>query len=100
MEGELDHHSADTVRKELDHLLEDPTIIHLLLNFKKLQFMDSSGIGVIIGRFKTISQRGGKIGIIEVNNQIQKILEVSGLLKIVNIYDSLQDALDNMLGVK
>ena len=48
LEGELDHHCAVDVRAQLEEWLGDPSIKHLVLNLKKLTFMDSSGIGVVI----------------------------------------------------
>lgn len=100
IDGELDHHTAEEVRDQMDNVLGNPTIKHLILDMDGLVFMDSSGIGVIIGRYKTIASRKGKVCIINANPHIQKILEVSGLYKLMKEYKSLQDALESVWGEK
>ena len=82
-EGELDHHSAKDVREMIDREIELKKIKNLVLDFNKVSFMDSSGIGVIAGRYKIINSLGGKIMVIRANEQVDKILEISGLKKIL-----------------
>lgn len=98
LEGELDHHTASQVREYIDEKLEDPTIKNIVMDIKGLNFMDSSGIGVLIGRYKVVSKRGGKLGVVNINSHIDRIFEVSGLYKIIESYDGLQDALNDMGG--
>ena len=54
LDGELDHFCAQSVRRELDGMLRDPTVRQLILDFSGLTFMDSSGIGVILGRYRVL----------------------------------------------
>ncbi len=82
-EGELDHHSAKDVREMIDREIELRKIKNLVLDFNKVSFMDSSGIGVIAGRYKIINSLGGKTMVIRANEQVDKILEISGLKKIL-----------------
>ncbi len=82
-EGELDHHSAKDVREMIDREIEFRKIKNLVLDFNKVSFMDSSGIGVIAGRYKIINSLGGKTMVIRANEQVDKILEISGLKKIL-----------------
>ena len=98
LEGELDHHHAEEIRESLDKQLEDPSIRNLILDLGNLHFMDSSGIGVFIGRYKTISKRGGQVCITNVNPQLARILEVSGLYRILKVYDTVQDAIKGIRG--
>ncbi|MBM7581350.1 stage II sporulation protein AA (anti-sigma F factor antagonist) [Caldicoprobacter guelmensis] len=98
MEGELDHHTADTVRERLDNMLEDPSIRHVVFDLSQLKFMDSSGIGVFIGRYKVVSQRGGTVSVAHVTPQINKVLEVSGLYRIIKRYNSIEEALASIGG--
>ena len=65
----------------------------LIMNFKDVTFMDSSGIGVVIGRFKKLQGRGGKVCVIEVNNRVDKVFKLSGLYKIINNYENLEEAI-------
>ena len=97
--GELDHHTAEEIRERMDELLDDPTIKNVIIDAGNLSFMDSSGIGVFIGRYKKISRRGGSMAVANINNHIDKIFEVSGLYKIIKTYSSVQDALDDIRGV-
>ncbi|HZJ58474.1 MAG TPA: anti-sigma F factor antagonist [Clostridia bacterium] len=98
LEGELDHHTSGEVRKYIDHLLDDPTIKNLIIDIKKLNFMDSSGLGVLIGRYKIIKKRGGKLGVSNISAQIDRIFVVSGLYKIIKPYEGLQQALKDIGG--
>ena len=83
LSGEIDHHSAEEIRKTVDAEIEKSRIKNLVFDFDEVTFMDSSGIGVIIGRYKQIRARGGKTLIIRAKPQIDKLLELSGIKKII-----------------
>ncbi len=85
LSGELDHHSAGEVRQKIDREINLKKIINLVLDFDEVSFMDSSGIGVIFGRYKIIDSLGGKVMIIRANEQVDKILEISGIKKILSV---------------
>ncbi|MDI3256166.1 MAG: anti-sigma factor antagonist [Kyrpidia sp.] len=87
LRGELDHHTSDAVRARVDTLLEDTGSIRLLWNLSELTFMDSSGLGVLLGRYRRISQRGGKMACCGLTAPVRKLLELSGVLQIVPVYD-------------
>lgn len=93
LSGELDHHSAESVRVKLDNKLEELGEVNLLFDFSGVNFMDSSGIGVVIGRYKKISEYGGKVGIINLKPEIKRIFEMGGLFRIIKEYRSAEDAL-------
>ena len=59
--GELDHHSAAAVRDEIDQTMEAFQCRHLILDFEKVTFMDSSGIGVVLGRYNKVTRKDGRI---------------------------------------
>ena len=61
-----------------------------------LNFMDSSGIGVIIGRYKYITSNGGKVGIVSMKPQIRRIYEICGLKRIIPNYDSIKTAIEKL----
>lgn len=82
-EGELDQDSAKEMREIIDREITIKKIKNLVLDFNKVSFMDSSGIGVIAGRYKLIASLGGKTMLIRANPQVDKILELSGLKKIL-----------------
>jgi len=96
LEGELDHHTAGVVRDFIDKRLEDPTIRNMAMDVTGLTFMDSSGIGMLIGRYKIISKRGGKLGVTHTSSHIDRIFRISGLYKIIRAYNGLEEALNDM----
>ena len=81
--GELDHSSARQIREELDELISDPSIKRLIFDMKELCFMDSSGIGVILGRYKTMVKRGGTVAVRTGNSHVDRIFEMTGLYQII-----------------
>ena len=80
---ELDHRAAVEMRGELDELLRDAGIRRLVLDLRKLSFMDSSGIGFIIGRYKLMQRRGGCVAVINADQRMDRIFEMAGLYKLV-----------------
>lgn len=86
--GELDHFCAQRVRRDLDTLLSDPGIHTLVLDFGALTFMDSSGIGVLLGRYRILRERGGRMGVINMNQHIGRIFHMSGLDRIITQLDN------------
>lgn len=90
--GELDHHSAEYIRSKIDSEIIKSTTKNIIFDFAKVNFMDSSGIGVIMGRFKNVQQLNGKAAIINLSPQVKRIFEMSGLLKIIPEYDSIDKA--------
>ena len=85
MPKELDHHVAQKLCRELDMLIEAFALQELELNFDKTEFMDSSGIGVIIGRTKTMQFRGGRLSASHLKRRVKMIFESAGLQRIVEI---------------
>ncbi|ARU63166.1 anti-sigma F factor antagonist [Tumebacillus avium] len=93
LSGELDHHTAEMVRNQVEAELDRGLTEHLVLNLEDLSFMDSSGLGVILGRYKRVTQAGGRMALCSVNDQLKKLFELSGMLKILRIYPSETQAL-------
>ena len=90
--GELDHYCAQSIRRELDALLSDPGVRTLILDFSALQFMDSSGIGVILGRYRILRDRGGSMAVTHMNRHIERIFHMSGMDRIIRQLDKPQEA--------
>jgi len=72
------------------------TTKNMVLDFSKVTFMDSSGIGVIMGRYKNIRKLNGKMSLAGINDKIKRIFEMSGLLKLMPAYDSIDEAINKM----
>lgn len=84
---EIDHHNADEIRKKSDQLIEKNHIKCVIFDFAQTNFMDSSGIGVIMGRYKMIYLLGGEVWAVHANERMKKILTMSGVTKIIQIYE-------------
>jgi stage II sporulation protein AA (anti-sigma F factor antagonist) len=86
LDGELDMHTASTLRQAIDSEIDKRGIRTVILNLQGVQFVDSSGLGVILGRYKKLLPFGGKLKISNVPPHIYKIMELSGLPKIISFY--------------
>ena len=96
LKGELDHHIAQDLREEIDSLLDKNPIKSIIFDFSNINFMDSSGIGVIIGRYRKISKFGGVVSVVNLNKQVRKIFELSGIDKIIKAYDTYEEAVSSL----
>ncbi|MCI5919741.1 MAG: anti-sigma factor antagonist [Roseburia sp.] len=85
MPKELDHHCASQIQVEADLLLQSYLVKRLVFDFSETEFMDSSGIGVIIGRYQNLRYAGGEVVASHLNARMSKIFVISGLHKIVKI---------------
>ena len=87
IDGEIDHHSCEQIKKEADYEIQKNAPKKLVFDFKNVNFMDSSGIGLIIGRYKYLLRIGGETEIINVNKEVKRILDMSGIFKIIPIFE-------------
>jgi stage II sporulation protein AA (anti-sigma F factor antagonist) len=92
LNGELDHHTAEQVRYQIEDELGKDRYFHLVLNLKNLDFMDSSGLGMILGRYKKVSQLGGKMVLCSIQPSVYRLMEMSGLFKILPTFEDEQTA--------
>ena len=83
--GELDHCSAERVRLELDRLIEDRAVKCLVLDMRGMTFMDSSGIGVILGRYRELRARGGTVVVRNMTPPVQRIFLLAGMNQVIDI---------------
>ena len=83
LDGELDHAAAERLRGELDELLGDGGVRRLVFDLRGLRFMDSSGIGFIIGRYKRMAHRGGSVAVKNADSRVDRIFEMAGLYELV-----------------
>ena len=88
--NELDHHNAELIRREADRQIERNHIKYIIFDFAETNFMDSSGIGVIRGRYKKICLIGGEVWAMNTSDRVRKILVMSGVTKIMQIYEEEQ----------
>lgn len=92
LSGELDQAVTENLKIKVSEVVDKYMIKHIIINFSKLDFMDSSGIGFIIGRYAQVKKRNGKIVICSMNNMIERIVRLSGLRRICLIASSEEEA--------
>ena len=85
---EIDHHTTEKMRKEIDDDITRFLPRKVIFDFDKVSFMDSAGIGMIIGRYKMTTMLGGVVEMKNVKQSIRKIFEMSGVVKIIPIIDN------------
>lgn len=93
LQGELDHHTSEDVRKKIDQQYYNNNLLNIVLDLRGLNFMDSSGIGLIMGRYKNCKEQRGSISIVSTSPYIERILKMSGLLKLMNVFPTIDEAI-------
>lgn len=93
LNGELDMHTAPSFRQIADAGLKSPTVKNLVVVLTDVPFMDSSGIGALLGRYRIIQERQGKMVLVGMNHAVRRVLEMAGVLEIADIADTERRAL-------
>lgn len=83
LEGELDHDAAAVMRAEIDNQLRDPAVSELIIDMAGVSFMDSSGIGLVLGRYRQMAARRGRVSISRPCGRIDKLLKLAGVYELV-----------------
>ena len=83
MDEEIDECEVQKIRRKLDNEIERNMPKEIIFDFNNVSFMDSAGIGLLIGRYKLVNMLGGKVKIANINKSIKKIFEMSGILRII-----------------
>ena len=94
--GEIDHHSAEKIKWVVEKEIKRTSAINVAFDFGCVTFMDSSGIGMLIGRFKTVTALGGGMIVFDANEQIQRLMDMSGLTRLVTVSETLQKGITQM----
>ena len=85
IEEDIDECCVQKIRRRIDNEIQRYMPKEVIFDFSNVSFMDSAGIGLIIGRYKLINMIGGELKIANLNTQIQKIFEMSGLLRLIPV---------------
>jgi stage II sporulation protein AA (anti-sigma F factor antagonist) len=93
LEGELDHHYASRIRQAADAAVAAGDIRRIIFDFTRVGFMDSSGIGVIMGRYKLMQSVGGSVAAFGFSPMLDKLISMSGITKLISVYSTEQEAL-------
>lgn len=95
---ELDHYAADRIKRKSEEEFQNHDIKYLIFDFEKTRFMDSSGIGLITGRYRRVHDLGGKTYVINVNSNIDKLLYMSGIYRIVEKKNNKKEIINDLTG--
>ncbi len=90
---ELDHHNCRNLKYETDLLLAENYVSRIIFDFSRTEFMDSSGIGILLNRYKQMAGSGGSVAIYGAGSQVHRILHVGGLSRLVPCFDTKEAAL-------
>ncbi|SES64524.1 anti-sigma F factor antagonist [[Clostridium] polysaccharolyticum] len=94
LKSDLDHHVSIQVKEHSDRIIQTENIRHVIFDFSNTSFMDSSGIGVIMGRYKQVKFTGGSLAVTGITPPVDRILKISGLYKIIQKYETIKEALN------
>jgi stage II sporulation protein AA (anti-sigma F factor antagonist) len=79
LSGEIDHHCAKGIREEIDETAQRVHPDELILDFKDVTFMDSSGIGLVMGRYSLMQELNGTLRVVNLSTHIKKVMKLAGL---------------------
>ena len=92
MPRELDHHSSEEIHDNLELMLAGRGVRRVVLDFSETEFMDSAGIGMILGKYKRVKAFGGQVAVCGVSDRIMRIMAMSGICKIIPVYATAHQA--------
>lgn len=81
---EVDDHVCSGIRQETDHYIAARHIQKIIFDFSRTQFMDSSGIGIVLGRYKKMQHQGGEVLVTGEDARIRRLLRISGVYQVVD----------------
>lgn len=90
---ELDHHTVGLVRDRTNELFTSKRIRNVIFDYSKTIFMDSSGIGLIMGRYREVRYLKGNVYLVGIHKKMERIMEISGLYRVAKRRDSIDDVL-------
>ena len=96
LNGDLDHHAANEIKDKIDREFMRAGAVNMIFDFSRVSFMDSSGIGMVIGRYKNLEKIGGKAAITGMSAEMERIFTISGLHKIIKTYATPEEAISNL----
>ena len=82
---DLDHHRVMSLREEADSLIEKERIQNIVFDFDGVTFMDSSGIGFVLGRYRIVESYGGNVEVVNLSGRLYSMMKLAGLEKLVNL---------------
>lgn len=96
--GEMDHHASEKIRNDIDGMMEMYGLNKLIFDFGRVTFMDSAGIGIVLGRYRRLQERGGAVAIAACMPKVRSILEMAGVLTVIKYGATKEKAAEILLG--
>ena len=93
---EIDHHTCERIKNKIDLAIEFRRAKYLIFDFDGVNFMDSSGIGLIMGRYKLISKNGGQAIMVNLKPTVRRIFQMSGIFKILTEAQDMESILQKI----
>lgn len=93
IDGDIDHHETEMIRDRIDGYIRSGQAKNLIFDFANVSFMDSSGIGLLMGRYRNIKDIGGKVMLSNISPQLNRVLKISGIYNLMDQFESIDDAI-------
>ena len=91
--GDIDHHNAQSIKERVERDYSQKKCLNIIFDFANVKFIDSSAVGMIIGRYKTTCACGGALAIINIGEEAGRLLELAGIFKITRVYSNIDEAM-------
>lgn len=91
--SEVDHHSSRGMKETAENYIKSGHVRYVIFDFGKTSFMDSSGIGVLLGQYRLMSAVRGRVAVCGVDRRINRILDMSGIYQIASRYENIEEAM-------
>lgn len=93
LDGEIDQHTVKQIKTVIDTELQRTNAVNIIMDFRNISFMDSSGIGMLMGRYRIVQILGGAVILYGCNDLVCRLITMSGLGKLIKMTNSLDNAL-------
>ncbi len=94
--GELDIHTSMTFRSRVEQEVQSNNCRRLIISLRDVTFIDSSGLGALLGRYRKMTELGGKMALVSIPARLKPVLELSGVLRILPVFDTEKRALERL----
>ncbi len=96
LEGEIDQHKVSMIKNNIDKSVRENKTVHMIYDFEKVSFMDSSGIGMILSRYKSFNGTSSKLCLCNVSSNTMRLFDMVGLKEIIKIYTNIDECLSEI----
>lgn len=93
VEGEIDHHSSQFLKDKIDMQIHKENVKNIIFDFAGVNFMDSSGLGLVMGRYRTMQSLGGRVMLTNISSQLDRVFSLAGLYRVMDKYEDVDQAL-------